>query len=77
MRQLVDAIMIVGSDLDLPAMLKRIVQSAVTLADASYGALGVLDETRSRLASSSRSVWTTTRTARSATCRRVMASSGC
>ena len=50
MRQLVDAIMIVGSDLDLPAMLKRIVQSAVTLADASYGALGVLDETRSRLA---------------------------
>jgi signal transduction histidine kinase len=42
--------MTVGSDLDLPSMLRRIVSSAVDLVDATYGALGVLDETRTRLA---------------------------
>ena len=50
LRRLLDAVMIVGSDLDLPAMLRRIVQAAVDLVDARYGALGVLDETRTRLA---------------------------
>ena len=30
-------------------MLRRIIESAVTLVDAQYGALGVLDETRTRL----------------------------
>jgi signal transduction histidine kinase len=50
LHQLLDAILTVGSDLDLPAMLRRIVQSATELVDATYGALGVLDETRTRLA---------------------------
>jgi two-component system, NarL family, sensor histidine kinase DevS len=50
LRRLLDAVMIVGSDLDLPAMLRRIVEAAVDLVDARYGALGVLDETRTRLA---------------------------
>ena len=50
LRRLLDAVMTVGSDLDLPAMLRRIVQAAVDLVDARYGALGVLDETRTRLA---------------------------
>ena len=50
LRQLLDAVLTVGSDLDLPAMLQRIVQAAVTLVDARYGALGVLDESRTRLA---------------------------
>jgi signal transduction histidine kinase len=50
LRQLLDAVMTVGSDLDLPAMLQRIVQSAVDLAGATYGALGVLDESGTRLA---------------------------
>jgi signal transduction histidine kinase len=50
LRQLLDAVMAVGSDLDLPAMLRRIVQSAMDLSDARYGALGVLDESRTRLA---------------------------
>ncbi len=50
LRQLLDAVLTVGSDLDLPAMLQRIVQAAVALVDARYGALGVLDETRTRLA---------------------------
>ena len=50
LRQLLDAVMTVGLDLDLPAMLRRIVQSATELADARYGALGVLDESGTRLA---------------------------
>jgi signal transduction histidine kinase len=50
LRQLLYAVLTVGSDLDLPAMLRRIVESAVALVDASYGALGVLDETGTKLA---------------------------
>ena len=50
LRQLLDAVLTVGSDLDLPAVLQRIVESAVDLVDATYGALGVLDDTRTRLA---------------------------
>jgi signal transduction histidine kinase len=49
LRQLLDAVLTIGSDRDLPAMLERIVQSAVDLADATYGALGVLDDTGTRL----------------------------
>lgn len=49
LRQLLDAVLTIGSDLDLPAMLRRIVGSAVELVDATYGALGVLDETGTRL----------------------------
>jgi signal transduction histidine kinase len=45
-----DAVLTIGSDLDLPAMLRRIIQSAVELVDATYGALGVLDESGTRLA---------------------------
>jgi signal transduction histidine kinase len=50
LRQLVDAVLAIGSDLDLPAMLRRIVTAATELVDAQYGALGVLDETGSYLA---------------------------
>jgi signal transduction histidine kinase len=50
LRRLLDAVLTVGSDLDLPSMLLRIVESAVDLVDAQYGALGVLDETHTRLA---------------------------
>ena len=50
LRQLLDAVLTVGSDLDLPAMLQRIVEAAVDLVDARYGALGVLDDSRTRLA---------------------------
>jgi signal transduction protein with GAF and PtsI domain len=50
LRRLLDAVLTIGSDLDLPAMLERIVQAAAELVDARYGALGVLDDTRSRLA---------------------------
>ncbi|WP_307805404.1 GAF domain-containing sensor histidine kinase [Streptomyces spirodelae] len=41
---LLDAVLAIGSDLDLEVVLKRIVESAVSLVDARYGALGVLGE---------------------------------
>jgi signal transduction histidine kinase len=50
LRQLLDAVVSIGLDLDLPAMLRRIVESAADLADARYAALGVLDESGTRLA---------------------------
>ena len=44
LRGLLHAVLAIGSDLDLEAMLHRIVESAVELVDARYGALGILDE---------------------------------
>ncbi|NUS10673.1 MAG: GAF domain-containing protein [Streptomyces sp.] len=41
---LLDAVLAIGSDLDLQTVLRRIVASAVDLVDARYGALGVLGE---------------------------------
>lgn len=49
LRQLLDSVIAVGSDLDLPTMLRRIVSSAADLVDARYAALGVLDESREHL----------------------------
>ncbi|HYD09540.1 MAG TPA: GAF domain-containing protein [Acidimicrobiales bacterium] len=49
LRRLLEAVIEVGSELDLDAVLKRIIESAVELVDARYGALGVLDPTRTRL----------------------------
>jgi len=43
-RALVEALLAVGSDLELDLVLRRIVEAAVTLVDAEYGALGVLGE---------------------------------
>lgn len=42
--------MALGSELSLPVVLRRIVEIATELVDARYGALGVLDGSRSRLA---------------------------
>ncbi|MDQ1374932.1 MAG: hypothetical protein QOJ09_2270, partial [Actinomycetota bacterium] len=44
LRKLLDAVLVVGEGLDLEATLRQIVESAVELVDARYGALGVLDE---------------------------------
>ncbi len=49
LRQLLDAVMTVGSNLDLASVLQHIIQSAVDLVDARYGALGVLDESATGL----------------------------
>jgi two-component system, NarL family, sensor histidine kinase DevS len=45
-KQLIDAIIIVGSDLSLPIVLRRIVESACELVRARYGALGVIGDNR-------------------------------
>ena len=49
LRQLLEAVLTVSSNLDLPSVLRRIVESAVELVSARYGALGVLDPTRTEL----------------------------
>ncbi|MDP9843664.1 GAF domain-containing sensor histidine kinase [Streptosporangium lutulentum] len=41
---LLNAVVAVGSDLDLETVLRRIVETATTLVDATYGALGVAGE---------------------------------
>jgi len=41
---LLEAVVAVGTDLELEAVLRRIVEAAVTLVDARYGALGVVGE---------------------------------
>jgi signal transduction histidine kinase len=43
---LLDAVVSVGSDLDLETVLRRIVETATTLVDATYGALGVIGQER-------------------------------
>ncbi|GAA2899249.1 two-component system sensor histidine kinase [Streptosporangium fragile] len=43
-RALLNAVVSVGSDLDLETVLRRIVETAATLVDATYGALGVIGE---------------------------------
>jgi signal transduction histidine kinase len=50
LRRLLDAVVAVGADLDLSATLRRIVEAATDLADARYGALGVLDPSHTALA---------------------------
>jgi signal transduction histidine kinase len=50
LRRLVEAILAIGSDLDLPTTLRHIVEAAVPLIGARYGALGVLDESGNSLA---------------------------
>jgi len=50
LRRLLDAVLSVSSNLDLETVLRRIVEAAVELVDAQYGALGVLDEEKVSLA---------------------------
>jgi GAF domain-containing protein len=44
MHGLLEAVVAIGSGLELEAMLRRVVEAAVDLADARYGALGVIGE---------------------------------
>jgi len=50
LRELLDAVLALTSDLDAPTVLRRIVEAAVELVDARYGAIGVLDDAGTRLA---------------------------
>ncbi|MCM2577410.1 sensor histidine kinase [Streptomyces meridianus] len=47
---LLEAVVSVGQELDLPEVLQRIVEAAVVLVDAGYGALGVIGEDHRTLA---------------------------
>ena len=49
LRRLLDATVSLSSELELQTVLRRVVEAAVELVDARYGALGVLDETRDHL----------------------------
>ena len=49
LQRLLEAVIAVGSELSLPVVLRRIVETATRLVDARYGALGVLDEDRTGL----------------------------
>ncbi|WP_231335964.1 GAF domain-containing protein [Actinomadura graeca] len=46
---LLEAVVSIGGELDLETVLRRIVEAATTLADARYGALGVIGEEGERL----------------------------
>ena len=46
---LLEAVLSVGRELDLPQVLRRIVEAAVVLVDAEYGALGVIGDDRMRV----------------------------
>ncbi len=50
MRHLLNAVISVSSDLELPAVLRKVGETAADLVDAKYGALGVLDESHTFLA---------------------------
>lgn len=49
LRRLLDAVVGVGLGLDLQSILRRVIEAAVDLAGATYGALGVLDATGTKL----------------------------
>ncbi len=49
LRRLLDGVLTVGSDLDLHTVLHTIIEAAAELVEAQYGALGVLDESHTRL----------------------------
>ena len=50
LRRLLDAVLVVGSELELEAALRRIIEAAVDLVHARFGALGVLNESGNALA---------------------------
>ncbi len=49
LRRLLDAVLMIEADVDLPVLLRHFVEEACTLVDARYGALGVLNESRTSL----------------------------
>jgi signal transduction histidine kinase len=46
LRRLMDAVLMIAADVELPVLLRHLVEVACSLVDARYGALGVLNETR-------------------------------
>jgi signal transduction histidine kinase len=50
LRKLVDAVLSISADLEMASVLQNIIDAAMDLVDARYGAIGVLDETKTALA---------------------------
>jgi signal transduction histidine kinase len=49
LRRLMDAVLMIEADVELPILLRHLVEEACSLVDARYGALGVLNEPRTAL----------------------------
>jgi signal transduction histidine kinase len=49
LRRLMDAVLMMEADVELPILLRHMVEEACSLVDARYGALGVLNESRTNL----------------------------
>ena len=49
LRKLVDAVLSISADLELATVLQRIIEAAMDLVDARYGAIGVLDPSKTGL----------------------------
>ncbi len=49
LRRLMDAVLMIEADIDLPVLLRHLVEEACSLVGARYGALGVLNEARTGL----------------------------
>jgi signal transduction histidine kinase len=49
LRRLMDAVLMIEADVELPLLLRHLVEEACSLVDARYGALGVLNEARTGL----------------------------
>ena len=76
LRALLDAVVGIGTDLDLRSTLERIVEAACRLVGARYGALGVIGDDR-RLVEFITHGISAEQHARSATCRPAGACSAC
>ncbi len=50
LRRIIDAMLLIGTDLDLPQLLQHIVEEARAITGARYGAIGVLNSERTALA---------------------------
>ncbi|MGO9334154.1 MAG: GAF domain-containing sensor histidine kinase [Acidimicrobiales bacterium] len=50
LRRVFDAVLLIEADLELPVLLRHVTEEARAMTGARYGALGVLDETRTYLA---------------------------
>jgi signal transduction histidine kinase len=49
LRRLIDAVLMLEADIELPILLRHLVEEACSLVDARYGALGVLNDARTGL----------------------------
>ena len=50
LRRVLDAVLLIEADLELPVLLRHVTEEACAMTGARYGALGVLDESRTHLA---------------------------